>query len=84
MALSLTKYTGNLAAQLTILRRSVPRPAGSGGGGVDAREDTGVQRIGPLTSNAGNTHLCYYDPDTDTIFYDDGYPRVSPEKGTGE
>ena len=84
MALSLTKYSGNLAAQLVILRRSVPRPAGGGGGGVTNNEDTGVQRIGPLTSNAGNTHLCYYDPVSDVIFYDDGYPRVSPEEGTGE
>ena len=78
MALSLTKYSGNLAAQLVILRRSLA-VGGEGAGG-----ETGVCRIGPLTSNAGNTHLCYYDPVSDTIFYDDGYPRLSPEKGSGE
>ena len=83
MALTLTRYAGNLATQLVILRRSV-KVGSAGSSGQGQGSETGVQRIGPLTSNAGNSHLCYYDPDTDTIFYDDGYPRLSPEKGSGE
>ena len=73
MALALTQYSGQLASQLNVRRRSVS-PGGQGAGG-----ERGVQRLGPVTSNAGQTYLLYYDPDTDTIFYDTGYPVISQE-----
>ena len=79
MALVLTRYApvgpaGNtLAARLYALRRSVSI-GGDGAGG-----ETGLQRIGVLTSNAGNAHTCYYDPAADAIIYDDGLAVISQE-----
>ena len=76
MALVLTRYTGTgnvLAAQLYIGRRS-SKVGGDGAGG-----ETGLQRIGVLTSNAGNAHTCYYDPAADAIIYDDGLAVISQE-----
>ena len=71
--ITLTKYAGQLAAQITTLRRSQVR---SGGDQVDS---TGLQRIGYLKDNAGNVFTCYWDPNTTTIFYDDGSPVLSQE-----
>ena len=60
-------------SQLYALRRSVSI-GGDGAGG-----ETGLQRIGVLTSNAGNAHTCYYDPAADAIIYDDGLAVISQE-----
>ena len=60
--LVLTKYAGQLPAQLNILRRSRNTQG----------EETGIQRIGILTSNAGQAHTVYYDPVADAIIYDNG------------
>ena len=79
MALVLTKYSnvgpagGTLAAQIAAGRRSL-KIGGDGAGG-----ETGLQRIGVLTSNAGNAHTCYYDPAADAIIYDDGIAAISQE-----
>ena len=79
MALVLTRYApvgpaaATLAAQLSRARRSVS-VGGDGAGG-----ETGLQRIGVLTSNAGNAHTCYYDPSADAIIYDDGLAAISQE-----
>ena len=72
--MTLTQYSGQLAARITLTRRAAGNPRGQGAGG-----EIGLQRIGPLTSTAGTTNLCYYDPDTDTIYYDTGYPVISQE-----
>ena len=63
--------TGILAARLVDLRRSL-KIGGAGAGG-----ETGLQRIGPLTSNGGTTHLVYYDPAADALISFDGYPPIS-------
>ena len=79
MALVLTKYVGvgpaggTLAAQIAVGRRSL-KIGGDGAGG-----ETGLQRIGVLTSIAGNAHTCYYDPSADAIIYDDGLAVISQE-----
>ena len=79
MALVLTKYAGvgpagnTLAAAIARGRRSIS-VGGDGAGG-----ETGLQRIGVLTSNAGNAHTCYYDPSADAIIYDDGLAVISQE-----
>ena len=79
MALVLTKYAAvgpaglALAGAIASGRRSV-KVGGDGAGG-----DTGLQRIGVLTSNAGNAHTCYYDPSADAIIYDDGLAAISQE-----
>ena len=72
-ALTLTQYSGQLAAQLVILRRS-RKDGGSGSG-----QDTGLQRIGLLVANDGTTATCYYDPNTHTILWDSGSPVLSQE-----
>lgn len=72
-ALTLTQYSGQLASQLTILRRS-RKDGGSG-----SAQDTGLQRLGLLVSNAGDTATCYYDPNTHTILWDSGQPVLSQE-----
>lgn len=61
--LVITKYAGQLPAQLTILRRAR---------NAQGEETGGVQRIGLLTSNAGQVHTVYYDPVADAIIYDNG------------
>lgn len=73
--ITLTKYAGQLAAQITALRRS----ARTAGGAVAFGEDTGLQRIGILVDNTGAAFTCYWDPSTTTIFYDDGSPVLSQE-----
>lgn len=73
MPLTLTKYSGTLANQLVSARRSL-LIQGAGAGG-----ETGVQRIGILLGNSGTAYTCYWDPSTDTIFYDDGLPVISQE-----
>ena len=75
--ITVTKYAGQLAAQITALRRS--RRTASGALGSEAAEDTGLQRIGILSDNAGNVFTCYWDPVTTSIFYDDGSPVLSQE-----
>ena len=66
--LALTKYSGQLAAQLYIRRRS-----------VTAQGDTGLQRIGVLRANDGTTVTCYYDPSAHIILWDDGTPVISQQ-----
>ena len=60
--LTLTKYAGQLAAQLNILQQ----------GRTSDNQRVGLQRIGVLTSNGGQAHTCYYDPAADAIIYDNG------------
>ena len=67
--ITLTKYSGQLANQLVSARRSKNAQG----------EETGLQRIGILVSNAGTTVTCYYDPNLHTIFWDDGTPVLSQE-----
>ena len=67
--LALTKFSGQLASQLTGLRRSKNAQG----------DDTGLQRIGVLVSNAGVTVTCYYNPDTHAILWDDGTPILSQQ-----
>ena len=67
--ITLTKYSGQLANQLVSARRSKNTQG----------EETGLQRIGILVSNAGTTVTCYYDPNLHTIFWDDGTPVLSQE-----
>ena len=74
--LSFTRYSGQLAAQLTSLRRS--QPAG-GAGPNESKTDTGLQRIGILLSNAGDVATVYYDPSAHAIIYDDGLVAISQE-----
>ena len=74
--ITLTKYAGQLAAQITALRRA---PRLGGGGPNESREDTGLQRIGILVDSTGQAFTCYWDPNTTTIFYDDGSPVLSQE-----
>ena len=71
MGLVLTRYAGQLAAQLALGRRS-SKIGGDGAGG-----ETGLLRLGPVTSNAGTTYLLYYDPSANAIIYDEGYPVIS-------
>jgi hypothetical protein len=73
--ITLTKYAGQLNTQITALRRSQRAL----GGATSYGEDTGLQRIGYLKDNAGNVFTCYWDPNTTTIFYDDGSPVLSQE-----
>ena len=73
--MTLTQYSGQLAAILATNRRNVA----SGAGGSQSTESGGLQRIGFLTSNAGTTNVCYYDPATDTIYYDTGNSVISQE-----
>ena len=67
--ITLTKYSGQLANQLVSARRSENAQG----------EETGLQRIGILRSNAGTTVTCYYDPNLHTILWDDGTPVLSQE-----
>lgn len=67
MALALTQYSGQLAAQLYSRRRSTNA----------AGEETGLQRVALLRSNAGNVYTVYYDPSADIILYDTGTPVLS-------
>ena len=73
--MTLTQYSGQLAAILATNRKNVKL----GAGGPTNVESGGLQRIGYLTSNAGTTNVCYYDPATDTIYYDTGNPVISQE-----
>ena len=73
-ALTITRYAGQLAAQLASRRRS-----NDGGGPNESGNDTGLQRIGLLVSNAGDAATVYYDPSNHTIFYDDGVVAISQE-----
>lgn len=66
MPLTLTQYSGQLASQLVIRRRSAP-----------AAGETGVQKLPLLRSNAGTTYTIFYDPDGDVLFYDTGTPVLS-------
>ena len=66
--ITLTKYSGQLAARLTALRRS----------SKDGHE-TGLQRIGVLRSNGGTTVTLYYDPDAHNLMWDDGTPVLSQQ-----
>lgn len=72
--ITLTKHAGQLGPRIVALRRSALKA-----GPNESREDTGLQRIGLLTSNAGDTFTCYWDPDTATIFYDDGTPNLGQQ-----
>ena len=63
--LVITKYAGQLPAQLNILT-SARVLRGS------TVERNSLQRIGLLTSNAGQVHTVYYDPAADAIIYDNG------------
>lgn len=73
MALALEQKSATLAAYLTANRSAVAGTAK----GQDARETTGVQRLGIVTSIAGQTYTLYYDPSADVIFYDLGTPALS-------
>mgnify|MGYP001562575406 CR=1 FL=1 len=74
MALTLSQKSATLAAYLT-----ANRSAATGSLGQDARETTGVQRLGIVTSIAGQTYTLYYDPSADQIFYDTGTPVLSQQ-----
>ena len=74
--LSFTRYSGQLAANLNTLRRS--QRAGDAGPN-ESKEDTGLQRIGVLLSNAGDAATVYYDPSAHAIIYDDGAVAISQE-----
>ena len=67
MALALAQRSSQLAAWAQANRRFVRTSSGP-----DAREDSGLQRLGLVTSNAGQTYTLYYDPSSDTIVYDTG------------
>ena len=73
-ALTFTRYTGQLAAQLNTLRR-----ANKGGGSDSNSNETGVQRIGVLVANDGSASTVYYDPVAHAIIYDDGNVAISQE-----
>lgn len=70
MALVLTQYSGQLASQLVIRRRSAT---------AGAREETGLQKLPLLRSNAGNVYTIFYDPDADVLLYDTGTPVLSQQ-----
>ena len=74
--ITLTKYAGQLGAKIASLRRSA---SGAQSGPNESREDQGLQRIGILQDSAGNVFSAYWDPNTTTIFYDDGTPVLSQE-----
>lgn len=74
MALALEQKSATLAAYLTANRSNKANSLGQ-----DARETTGVQRLGIVTSIAGQTYTLYYDPSADVIFYDTGTPVLSQE-----
>ena len=67
MALALTQYSGLLG---TYIR------ANRGGGKTSEQGNNlpGIQRVGILRSNAGNTYYLYYDPAADVIAYDTQAP----------
>lgn len=67
--ITLTKYAGQLAARLNTVRRS--RNAQG--------EETGLQRVGVLRSNAGETVTLYYDPSGHNLMWDDGTPVLSQQ-----
>ena len=71
MALVLTQVSSQLAASIhASTRRRFKNAQG---------EDTGIQRIGHLTSNAGQTYTLYYDPSADEIIYDTGTPNLNQQ-----
>ena len=72
--LSVTKFSSQLAATLNTRRRS-----NDGGGPNESGNETGLQRIGLLVSNANDVATVYYDPNTHTILYDDGLVAISQE-----
>ena len=72
--LTITKYAGQLAARLNTVRVS-----NKGSLGQEARETTGLQRIGILRANDGTTVTAYYDPSAHNILWDDGTPVLSQQ-----
>ena len=75
-ALTFTRYTGQLAAQLASLRRSA-KGGSAGSSGQGQGSETGVQRIGVLVANDGSASTVYYDPVAHAIIYDDGAVAIS-------
>ena len=74
MALTLTQMTSHLGEYLTA-NRNTKRDAS----GVDSKEGTGLQRLGLITSLAGQTYTLYYNPSTDVIAYDTGTPNLGQQ-----
>ena len=74
MPLALTQKSGQLAQALVDARQAAKSSLGQ-----DARETTGVQHLGLVTSLAGQTYRLFYDPSADAIIYDTGNPSLNAQ-----
>ena len=74
MPLALTQYSGQLGAYIR---------ANRGGGKTSEQGNNlaGIQRLGIIRSNAGNTYYLYYDPAADVIAFDTAAPVDAGVKG---
>ena len=74
-ALTLTQYAGLLGTYIRANRRGAQKGSDQG------TQLPGIQRLGIVTSNAGEVSYLYYDPAANLIAYDTQVPVDSGASG---